>query len=257
MPIKVITFDLDNTLWDVEPALRRAEEAQRQWLHRHRPGAAEALTSDALKTLRKRLMDQHPEFAYNVSALRQRFLYELQRAAGFDEQAAATGAAQAFAVFLEERQKVELYADALEVLAALARRFRLGALTNGNADVFKTAAGEYFDFAYRAEDVGASKPAPPMFHAALTTSKTQAWEVVHVGDNPEHDILGARRAGIHAIWVNADALPWAHGDNNHHAPQGTISSISELPWAITQLERALETGLLANPARVGLDQPAS
>ena len=37
------------------------------------------------------------------------------------------------------------------VLEALAGRFRLGALTNGNADVFKTDAGEHFDFAFLAE----------------------------------------------------------------------------------------------------------
>ena len=41
LTISVITFDLDNTLWDVEPALLRAEEAQRQWLSTHRPGAIE------------------------------------------------------------------------------------------------------------------------------------------------------------------------------------------------------------------------
>ena len=32
MTIEVITFDLDNTLWDVEPALIKAEDAQREWL---------------------------------------------------------------------------------------------------------------------------------------------------------------------------------------------------------------------------------
>ena len=47
-PIRVITFDLDNTLWDVEPALIRAEEAQQSWLLEHRPGAVEAFDHDAL-----------------------------------------------------------------------------------------------------------------------------------------------------------------------------------------------------------------
>ena len=42
MPISVITFDLDNTLWDVEPALIKAEQAQQDWLLQHRPGAVEA-----------------------------------------------------------------------------------------------------------------------------------------------------------------------------------------------------------------------
>ena len=35
--IKVVTFDLDNTLWDVEPVLLRAEQAQYRWLEENRP----------------------------------------------------------------------------------------------------------------------------------------------------------------------------------------------------------------------------
>ncbi|MDP5071841.1 MAG: HAD-IA family hydrolase [Congregibacter sp.] len=242
MPIKVVTFDLDNTLWDVEPALLRAEEAQRQWLIRHRPGAIDRMGHDELMKLRKRVWKAHPELAHNVSAMRQRFLHELQRAAGFTESAADEGASLAFAAFLQERQKVELYADALAVLETLAQRFRLGALTNGNADVYKTDAGEYFDFAYLAEDIGASKPAPDMFHAALHAAGVNAKEVVHVGDNPEHDVLGALRVGMQAIWLNADATPWSHGDDHHnYAPHGTITTIGELPAAIDVLEQQLSS----------------
>jgi putative hydrolase of the HAD superfamily len=240
MPIKVVTFDLDNTLWDVEPALLRAEEAQRQWLITHRPGAIDGIGHDELLNLKKRVWKAHPELSHNVSAMRQRFLHELQRAAGFNETAAKEGAGLAFAAFLQERQKVELYTEALTVLETLAQRFRLGALTNGNADVYKTDAGEYFDFAYLAEDVGASKPAPDMFHAALSTTGVNAWEVVHVGDNPEHDVLGALRVGMQAIWLNADAAPWSHRDEHHdYVPHMTITTIGELPAAINELERRL------------------
>ncbi|WOJ92058.1 HAD-IA family hydrolase [Congregibacter variabilis] len=240
MPIKVVTFDLDNTLWDVEPALLRAEEAQRQWLLTHRPGAIDQISHDDLWNLKKRVWKAHPELAHNVSSMRQLFLQELQRAAGFDENAARDGAQQAFEVFLAERQTVELYSEALEVLETLARRFRLGALTNGNADVYKTDAGEYFDFAFLAEDIGASKPAPDMFHAALSTAGVEAREVLHVGDNPEHDVLGALRVGMHAIWLNADNAPWsAVHSSQGYAPHGTITSIGELPDAVAVLEQQL------------------
>jgi putative hydrolase of the HAD superfamily len=64
--IEVITFDLDNTLWDVEPALLRAEEAQRQWLLEHRPGAMEDIDHDALWELKKAVWAAHPELAHHV-----------------------------------------------------------------------------------------------------------------------------------------------------------------------------------------------
>ncbi|WP_439102285.1 HAD family hydrolase [Congregibacter sp.] len=242
MTIKVVTFDLDNTLWDVEPALLRAEKAQRQWLLEHRPGAIDTIGHEELWELKKRVWKAHPELTHNVTAIRQRFLEELQRAAGFDDESAKIGAQQAFAAFLMERQRVELYAEALEVLESLTGRFCLGALTNGNADVYKTDAGEYFDFAFLAEEIGASKPAPDMFHAAIERTGVKAEEILHVGDNPEHDILGALRVGMHAIWLNADAARWPHTQNKEdYAPHGIIGSIGELPAAVDALESRLGT----------------
>jgi 2-haloalkanoic acid dehalogenase type II len=229
--IRVITFDLDNTLWDVEPALRRAEEAQRRWLLEHRPGAMEEVDHAALWQLKKALWQAHPEYAHDVSRMRRILLRELQVRAGYAADEAAAGAEAAFAAFLGERQKVELYAEALQVLEALAQRYRLGALTNGNADVYKTDAGEYFDFAFLAEDIGASKPAPDMFHAALARTGAAPHEVLHVGDNPEHDVLGALDVGMRAIWVNADNSAWEH----ERQPDATIGGLRELPEAVAAL----------------------
>lgn len=229
--IKVITFDLDNTLWDVDPALRRAEDAQNGWLRAHRPGAIDGISHEDLWELRKQLWREHPELAHNVTAMRKCLLRELQERAGYSPAQAAAGAEAAFFAFLEERQRVELYAEALTVLELLAGRFRLGALTNGNADVYKTDAGEYFDFAFLAEEVGASKPAPDMFHAALELTGASAREVLHVGDNPEHDVLGALNVGMRAVWLNAGGEPWTHGPT----PDATIADLAELPAAIDRI----------------------
>ena len=35
--VRAIAFDLDNTLWDVEPVLARAEARRLEWLERHCP----------------------------------------------------------------------------------------------------------------------------------------------------------------------------------------------------------------------------
>jgi len=228
MTIELLTFDLDNTLWDVEPALLRAENAQRQWLLEHRPGAMEDIDHDALWALKKALWKAHPELSHHVSAMRRLLLKEIQLHAGYSAAQAERGAEAAFAVFLEERQRVELYAQALEVLELLAGRYRLGALTNGNADVYKTDAGEYFDFAFLAEDIGASKPAPDMFHAALEATGLRPEQVVHVGDNPSHDIEGAKLVGMRAVWINASDAPW----EGSPAPDATIRHVAELPGAL-------------------------
>jgi putative hydrolase of the HAD superfamily len=229
--IRVVTFDLDNTLWDVEPALLRAEASQQAWLARHRPGAAEHLDHDALFEFKKSVWKRHPELAHNVTAMRIQTLFELQVNAGYDEETAREGARLAFDAFLAERHKVELYEEALAVLEQLARNYILGALTNGNADIYKTDAAEYFDFAFLAEEIGASKPHPDMFEAALAHAGVAARQVVHVGDDPEHDIRGAREAGMHTVWMNGRGRSWPGGE----PADREIGSLRELPAALASI----------------------
>ena len=232
MAIEVITFDLDNTLWDVDPALLRAEQVQRDWLVEHRPGAIEDYDHEGLWEFKKSVWKRHPHLLHHVSQMRIQMLYELQLAAGYGEQEARSGAEQAFDAFLEERHKVVLYEEALGVLEQLATRYTLGALTNGNADIYKTDAGEYFDFAFLAENVGASKPQPDMFHAALEHAGVGPQEIVHVGDNPEHDILGAREVGMRTVWMNSQGVDWPGGQRADRE----ISNLKELPAAVTSLD---------------------
>jgi len=231
MTISVITFDLDNTLWDVEPTLIRAEQVQQDWLLQHRPGAAEAYDHQALWEFKKSVWKRHPHLLHHVSQMRIQMLYELQVAAGYAEDDARNGAKQAFAAFLQERHKVVLYEEALAVLQRLARHYTLGALTNGNADIYKTDAGEYFDFAFLAADIGASKPHPDMFHAALERAGVAAENIIHVGDNPEHDIQGARDVGMRTVWMNSQKVTWPGGDRADRE----IDNLLALPEAIASI----------------------
>jgi putative hydrolase of the HAD superfamily len=229
--VSVITFDLDNTLWAVEPVLLRAEQAQQDWLLLHRPGAAEAFDHEALFEFRKSVWKRHPHLAHHVSQMRIQMLYELQIAAGYAEEEARSGAQAAFDVFLHERQQVELYAEALDVLERLAERYVLGALTNGNADIYKTDAAEYFDFAFLAQDIGASKPHPDMFQAALEQAGVPAQQIVHVGDDPDHDVRGAREMGMRTVWVNLKGKAWPEGARADEE----IEDLQSLPAAIERI----------------------
>ncbi|MHA7817160.1 MAG: HAD family hydrolase [Pseudohaliea sp.] len=233
MTVAVVTFDLDNTLWDVEPALLRAEAAQRAWLERHRPGALAGLDDHALLERKRALLRREPRLAHHVSDMRRQFLYELQREAGYGEREARSGAEAAFTAFLAERHKVELYEEALAVIEQLARHYRIGALTNGNADIYRTDAGDYFDFAFLAEEVGASKPAPDLFRAAIERAGVEATAIAHVGDSPAHDVAGAREAGLKTVWFNPGAAPWDPAQGA--GPDATVKQLTELPAALAAL----------------------
>jgi putative hydrolase of the HAD superfamily len=233
MSLQLITFDLDDTLWDAAPVLHAAEAAQAAWLRAHRPRTAAHLAPEAIAALKRRVWQEHSHLGHNLSQLRQQMLFELQCEAGYAEAEARAGAAAAFAVFHEQRQRVSLFDQVLPVLRQLTRRYRLAALTNGNADVFRTPAAAFFEFALSAEQVGAGKPAPALFDAALARSGLSAQQAVHVGDSLAHDILGARNAGMRSVWFNPGrALPGS-GDCTADAQ---IQCLSELPALLLQLD---------------------
>jgi 2-haloacid dehalogenase/putative hydrolase of the HAD superfamily len=76
------------------------------------------------------------------------------------------------------------------------------------------------------EGCRAYKPRPEMFSAALAALGCDPSEVLHVGDSPRSDIVGAAGSGIDVAWVNATerALP----AELTARPRHTIRSISEL-----------------------------
>ena len=88
-----------------------------------------------------------------------------------------------------------------------------------------------FDFAFLAEEIGASKPEPDMFHAALEHTGASAAEIIHVGDDPVHDIQGAQQVGMRTIWVNLRNKDWPGG----LTADQEIRTLKDLPDAISQI----------------------
>lgn len=233
--IRVITFDLDDTLWDVTPTLLRAEAAQNAWLAEHRERVTQAFDAAELRRLRMRTFELHPELKHHISNLRRQALYEIQLHCGYSEQLARQGAEAAFEEFLRVRHQVEPYERALDVLEELSERYVLGALTNGNADIFKVDIGEYFDFAFSAEQIGASKPLPDMFHASMKESGAGSHEMVHVGDHPEHDVAGAQAVGMYTVWANYGGAEWP----GQQPADEEVRDLAELPGAVSRIEERL------------------
>lgn len=55
---------------------------------------------------------------------------------------------------------------------------------------------------FTSEDAKSYKPRREIFELALSKSRLNADEVLHVGDSLSSDIKGANLAGINAIWIN-------------------------------------------------------
>jgi putative hydrolase of the HAD superfamily len=219
--LRVVSLDLDDTLWDMLPVINRAESVLAHWLAEHHPRVGLRFPPEAMRELRHLMMERHPAHRHDVSFLRRATLSYCFEEAGYD----ATRVDAAFDVFMRERNRVELFDDVLPALDRLAGRYELIAVTNGNADLAAIGLGGYFGHVVHAAQVGASKPSREIFEAAVARCGARAGEVLHVGDDVTADVRGALDAGLRAVWVNRNGQRWpGQGSSGHHE----VASLTEL-----------------------------
>ncbi len=216
--VRAITLDLDDTLWPIAPTIVQAEAQLQAWLSQHAPRTAKACENPEFRrTARAQVNAAHSAQAHDLSHLRREAIRACLEAAGDDPGLAEP----AFEVFFEARQRVTLYPGKREALQRLSQRYPLIALSNGNADVFRTEAGPFFKAAVSARAVGVAKPDPRIFAAAAQAAGVPAQFVLHVGDDPHSDVHGARQAGMMVVWLTPEPQTW--------------SSEAPPPWQLTHL----------------------
>lgn len=198
--LRALTFDLDDTLWPVWPAIERAEAALHAWLREAAPATAARYDMAGLRALRMEVEARRPDRAHDLSALRLESLRLGLARSGEDPALAET----AFEVFFARRQQVDLYADVLPALERLAARWPLFALSNGNADVRRIGLGHLFGGSLSAREFGVGKPDRRIFDEACRRIGVAAADVLHVGDDLHHDVHGALGAGLQAAWIHRD-----------------------------------------------------
>jgi putative hydrolase of the HAD superfamily len=95
------------------------------------------------------------------------------------------------------------------ILEKLSERYRIGIVSNfyGNLEAIcaGTSIGPYVDAAIDSETVGATKPDPRIFQAALDALSTSSDHAVFVGDSLPRDMEGARKMGMRHVWLHPGA----------------------------------------------------
>jgi len=202
--IRALSFDLDDTLWDCAPAIRHAEATLHAWFARETPRVLEHHDRESLIAFRADIAAEHPHLRGDVTAMRRTGIARLLAEHDYPEPLLD----EAFAVFHRARSEVVLYDGVPEALAALGRRYRMAAITNGNADLEQIGLAGHFAFTLAASLELAPKPAPEMFELCLERFGIAAHELLHIGDNVSTDVGGAQRAGVRALWFNGRDEGW-------------------------------------------------
>jgi putative hydrolase of the HAD superfamily len=231
--IKVITFDLDDTLWLLKPVIIEAEKIVFNWLRERAPKFGAHFSLQSFSEWKWQRYKRQPPLASQVSQMRIASMTQALSECGYAQAQAQQLAQQAFAVFLHARHQVTLYEGVETLLRQLHGVYSLGVLPNGNADISRLPIGPLFDFAFSAEQLNASKPAADHFLAAQRVSGARAEQIIHIGDHIEHDVSGACLAGCHAIWFNPDKQ--IRPQTPHHFLEAC--SLAEIPALIASLDR--------------------
>ena len=204
MPILALTLDLDDTLWPVQPALERADQAVDAWLRQHHPDVARAWPIAAMRELRARVAAERLDLAHDFTTQRQLTLRQAFAASGIADAPIDT----LWEIYYTARNQVELFPDSLPALQRITARWPLASLTNGNADLQRIGIERHFRHHVSARDYGTGKPDPGIFLAAADLLGVAPGQVLHVGDDPLLDMAGARDAGLRTAWINRRREPW-------------------------------------------------
>ena len=202
--VRAICFDLDNTLWDIEPVLMRAERILADWLERRYPRIPERFSASDIAEMRASLLREQPQQAHDLSYLRRETIARLAVAAGYERDMAH----EAFALWHAARNQLEPYADVIPALEKLGRRFRLATLSNGNADLSVIGLAHHFEVTLNAGALGCAKPDVRAYERLAESLTLQPAEILFVGDEPHADVVGPRAAGMQTVWVNRGGVVW-------------------------------------------------
>ncbi len=218
--IRCVVFDLDDTLWPCEPTITNAELALYDWLAEHYPRITDQFSIEDLREQRANFALHHTHISHDVTALRLHSMAELAQKYDYPVSLAKDGLAH----FRHHRNQVNLFDDALPTLKALGEHFKIGSITNGNAQLDVIGVREHFDFVVTAEEAGAAKPNKKIFDFAREQIDLASHELLYVGDHPTNDVIGSKNSGWQALWFNPDAKQWSE----EIQPNAQIQSLSEL-----------------------------
>lgn len=199
--VSVLSFDLDDTLYDNSPVIEAAEQAMLNALAQQAP-ASKATDSEFWWQQRLKLASIEPEIRHDIGRWRllgiEAGLLEL----GLPCAEARRAAEQGYAAFLDARTRITVSPEVTQLLCALAKQYRLIAITNGNACINKMGIGELFEFSLQAGPDGRMKPYADLFLSAAERLQVAPAQILHIGDSHRADVMGALSAGCQAAWLD-------------------------------------------------------
>jgi putative hydrolase of the HAD superfamily len=208
--VRAVLFDLDDTLFDHRGCSQAALDA----VQRCHETLATIPFADLERAHSRVLEELHPEVLAGRMPLEDARRERFRRLLGIAGLTVEEALVDRIAVTYRDRYRESRRAirGAAALLRLVRQHARIGIVSNNLRDEQQQklevcGLDSLIDALVVSEEVGLSKPHPQMFSTALERLRCDPRHAAMVGDSWAADILGARAAGIRAIWFNPLGSP--------------------------------------------------
>lgn len=157
----------------------------------------------------------------NSRAIMEISFQQLSKLTGLDLQAE-----EAAQILTEEHGRSSPYEDTEDFLHRVGKHYPICVVSDADEDMIQPLAGLYrFDKIFTSEQYRSYKGSPDgrFFRAVTDHYKVAPEKILHIGDS-KYDVLGAKRAGLQACWLNRKGRKW----DSEVQPTFTASSLGEV-----------------------------
>ena len=117
----------------------------------------------------------------------------------------------------------EMNTDVKETLPLLYNRYKLAVICNTGLSpgyvlrklMKKDGIIDFFEYLTFSDELGIAKPNPGIFEFTLEKMNIESHQAAHIGDDMITDVVGAKKAGMTAIWL-APAKDWKIPEADYH-----------------------------------------
>lgn len=199
--MKAILFDVDDTLYDLsEPFCNAYTELYGQ--------TDQSLLEEIFLTSRKYSDEVYNEALSGKITMEEMYIYRVQKAfAEFEKKITDADALEFQNVYEKYQFKISLSRTMRQLLEECRKRWILGVITNGPTNhqwdkINTLGLTQYIpkENIFVSGQLGVSKPQKEIFTYACRHIGVSTEESCFVGDTFQNDIIGAKNAGMKAVW---------------------------------------------------------
>lgn len=224
--LKVICFDLDDTICDLGDGHKKARSILIDKLSRERgyPRDAVVRAYDIEWAIIKQDYMELVAEGLDEQDIREKLIKSVLEVIGLE--ASAGDYARLFGT--ETLKELYIFPDARTVMDTLGKKYRLTMITNGasvwqRAKIEKLNIEDYFEEIIVSGELGHHKPSKMIFEEMTKRAQVDTSEIIYVGNNYMKDVVGAKESGWKAVWVKRN-----DEERDESVPDYVINELSEL-----------------------------